>query len=124
MNTRRYDSSPANIYLFKVNKRNTRKRYEICSKLTIKTPERPHWRRSGVFSFNVFNVSWKIVNFELLLMLDVYLEDKGTQDNTLHYISYQVCSKLAIRSSYHKSVNFCKNQAEPCTNDLKLNMKN
>ena len=30
----------ANIYLFKVNNRNTRKRYEICSKLTIKILER------------------------------------------------------------------------------------
>ena len=28
---------PGNIYLFKVNNRNTRKRSEICSKLTIKT---------------------------------------------------------------------------------------
>ena len=28
----------ANIYLFNVNNRNTRKRYEICSKLTTKTP--------------------------------------------------------------------------------------
>ena len=27
-------------YMFKVNKRNTRTRSEICSKLTIKTPER------------------------------------------------------------------------------------
>ena len=32
----------ANIYLFKVNNRNTRKIYEICSKLTTETPERPH----------------------------------------------------------------------------------
>ena len=31
---------PANIYLFKGNSRNSRKRFEICSKLTIKTPER------------------------------------------------------------------------------------
>ena len=31
---------PANIYFFKVNKRNTSKRCEICPKLTIKTPER------------------------------------------------------------------------------------
>ena len=30
---------PANIYLFKVNNRNNRKRCEACSKLTIKTPE-------------------------------------------------------------------------------------
>ena len=28
-----------NIYLFKVNNRNSRKRCEICSKLKIKTPE-------------------------------------------------------------------------------------
>ena len=31
--------NPVNIYLFKVNNRNIRERYEICSKLTIKTPE-------------------------------------------------------------------------------------
>ena len=40
-----------NIYLFKVNNRNTG---EIRSKLTIKTPKRRCWHRSGVF----------IVNFE------------------------------------------------------------
>ena len=34
------DLNPANIYLFKVNNRNTRKRCEIRSKLTIKTPQR------------------------------------------------------------------------------------
>ena len=33
-------SFPANIYLFKVTNRNTRKRCEICSKLTKKTAER------------------------------------------------------------------------------------
>ena len=31
---------PTGIYLFKVNNKNTRTRCEICSKLTIKTPER------------------------------------------------------------------------------------
>ena len=35
---------PGSIYLFKFNNRNSRTRYEICSKLTIKTPERRHWR--------------------------------------------------------------------------------
>ena len=34
---------PADNYMFKVNNRNTRTRYEICSKLTIKTPEGRHW---------------------------------------------------------------------------------
>ena len=32
--------NPVGIYLLKVNNRNTRTRCEICSKLTMKTPER------------------------------------------------------------------------------------
>ena len=31
---------PANIYFFQVNNRNTSKRCDICSKLTMNTPER------------------------------------------------------------------------------------
>ena len=38
-----------NNSMFKVSNRNTRTRCEICSKSTIKTPERRQWRRSGVF---------------------------------------------------------------------------
>ena len=51
----------ANIYLFKVSNKNTRKRFEVCSKFTIKTPERRHWRRSRVFIFNFENTveCWK-----------------------------------------------------------------
>ena len=33
---------PTNIYLFQTNNRNIRKRCEVCLKLTIRTPERPH----------------------------------------------------------------------------------
>ena len=36
----------ANIYLFKVNIKNTRKRCKICSMSTIKTPKQRHWRHS------------------------------------------------------------------------------
>ena len=43
-------NSPRNIYLLIVNSSNTRKRWEICSKLTIKTME----RRSTVFIGNYF----------------------------------------------------------------------
>ena len=39
---------PAGIYLLKVNNRNTRTWCEICSKLTIKTPERRQWRHERV----------------------------------------------------------------------------
>ena len=40
---------PAGNYIFNVNNRNIRARCEICSKLKRKTPERRHWRRSGVY---------------------------------------------------------------------------
>ena len=44
-------TNPAGNYMFKVNNRSTRTRCEICSKLTIKTPERRQWHRSGVFNY-------------------------------------------------------------------------
>ena len=46
-----------NIFLFKLNNRNARKRYEICSKLTITTPEPRHWRRSDVFIVKFEHIS-------------------------------------------------------------------
>ena len=51
---------PAGIYMFKVNKRNTRTRCEICSKLTIKIPERHHWRVS-IVSLEQVNAGWEEV---------------------------------------------------------------
>ena len=62
-------SIPAGNYMFKFNNRNTRTRCEICSKLTIKTPERRHWRRSGVFIVNCEHISHFVLVF-LLLTLD------------------------------------------------------
>ena len=38
------DKFPANIYLFKVNNTNTKKKCEIYSKLTMKTQKRHRWR--------------------------------------------------------------------------------
>ena len=61
-------SYPAGNYMFKVNNRNTRKRCEICSKLTINTSKWRHWRRSGVFIVNFEHISHcssaSVVNFE------------------------------------------------------------
>ena len=59
---------PAGIYLFKVNNRNTRTRCEICSKLTINTPERRQWRRSGVFIVNFEHISHLVLVFLLLTL--------------------------------------------------------
>ena len=54
----------AKIYLFKVIIETlTRKRWEICSKLTIKTPEQRQWHRSGVF----------IIDFEHIHISELFL---------------------------------------------------
>ena len=58
------------IYLLKVNNRNTRVRCEICSKLTIKIPERRQWRRSDVFIVNFEHISHLNLVF-LLLTLNI-----------------------------------------------------
>ena len=57
-----------NIYMFKVNNRSTRKRGEICSKLTIKTPERRHCRHFGVFIVNSEHMSHLFLVFLLLTL--------------------------------------------------------
>ena len=67
--------NPAGIYLFKVNNRNTKARCEICSKLTIKTPERRHWRCSGFFIVNFEHISHNAngaVLVSLLLTLNIF----------------------------------------------------
>ena len=43
---------PARICMFKVNNENTKAICEICSKLTIKMPERRYWRLSAGFIAN------------------------------------------------------------------------
>ena len=59
--------SPVGIYLLKVNYRNTRTRYEICSKLTINTSERC-WGRSDVFIVNFEHISLLVLVFLLLTL--------------------------------------------------------
>ena len=61
-----------NIYLFKVNNRNTRRRCEICSALTIKTPEQHQW---------ILMNQWININESLLLALnkgwEIFNRNKG-----------------------------------------------
>ena len=58
-------SITAGIYLPKVNNKNARTMCEICSKLTIKTPESRQWRRSGVYIVNFANIPHPILVFLL-----------------------------------------------------------
>ena len=60
--------NPAGDYIFKVNNRNTRTRCDICSKLTIKTPERRDWGRPGVFIAKLEQISHLVLVFLLLTL--------------------------------------------------------
>ena len=57
---------PNNMYLFKINNRNTKEKCEICSTLTTKAPERRQ-RRSGAFIVNVEQISY--LSLALLLLI-------------------------------------------------------
>ena len=71
---------PVNIYLLKVNNRNTRKGFKICSKLTIKRPERHdvvlvfllltlnilHCWLWTYFTLHFHNCVWKWINQQRL----------------------------------------------------------
>ena len=59
---------PAGIYVFKVNNGNTKIRCEICSKITIKTPQGCHWHCPGVFIVNFEDISHLVLVFLLLTL--------------------------------------------------------
>ena len=60
--------NPADIYLLKVKNKNTKAKYKICLKLTIKILERCKLRRSGVFIANLEHISHLTLVFELLTL--------------------------------------------------------
>ena len=55
--------------MFKVNNRN---RKDICSRLTIKTPERRHGRRTSIFIVKFEYISQFLIVF-LMMTLNMYL---------------------------------------------------
>ena len=72
LNSYLWPNFPVSFYLFKVNNRNSRKRCEICSKLTTKIPKRRHRHRSSVFIFNVQQFLHHSLVF-LLFTVSMYL---------------------------------------------------
>ena len=71
-------SVPANTYLFKLHNRNTRKKYEICSRLTTNTSENvinviqaslsltlDIFFSVSIFDCEQINVYWARLNFKL-----------------------------------------------------------
>ena len=59
---------PASIYLFKANTGNTRTMCEICSNLTVETPEWRQWHHYGVFVVNYEQISHIVLLFQLLTL--------------------------------------------------------
>ena len=54
----RLPASKATKYMLKVNNKNAKKRWEICSKLTTKTPERGSFSSVSFSDFERVNVFW------------------------------------------------------------------
>ena len=91
--------SPANNYLFRVNYRNTRKRKDICSKLTMKTPKRP--LMSLLLTLNIFETFFQcfycLLSTSKCLLRETLLEFDNTLFKKDLHISY-LCKNIA----YHK----------------------
>ena len=109
-------------YFFKVNSRNTRTRCEICSKLTIKTPERRQWhqlRHFGIFIFNFEHISLSVVMFLLLtLSKKIWLFNSWVLLSVWIFYSEAVtCGtlakpwKLEIGGNFPRLLEPCKSQA-------------
>ena len=96
----RWMNNLANIYLFKVNNRNTGKRCEICSKLTIRTSERRKWRCSGVFIVNFEPISHLFQVFPLLALNRQLLAEKS-------YFK-MLCALLRIKHTLYVNVEMYK----------------
>ena len=82
---------PANIYLFKLNIRKTRKR---CAKSTIKTPEQHQWRVS-IVDFEQVNVSRVVLRQRLSLITPKF------SGNTNSFLLHR-----RLSSCYFKNCNF------------------
>ena len=91
--TSRRISWPIDIYLFKVNNRNSTTICEICSKFAIKTQEKSQWRRSCVFTVN----SEQIPNIVLVFPFLDFEPKIIALHNLLNTHQVNTCSKLVIK---------------------------
>ena len=88
---------PTNIYLFKVTNKNTGKKCEICSKFTIKTPERLQWRLSGAFIFNLEH----ILHFFLVFLFSTLNKQMlAGYLNSFQATSVGLCTRVVFTRSF------------------------
>ena len=101
----------AGNYMFQVNNRNIRTRCEICSKLTIKTPERPQWHISPcsctfIANFEYVNNGYptvrKVTEYGVIAPIRAKYRKIRTRQNTyiwifftyLHYLPFKTTKRL------------------------------
>ena len=93
--------------MLKVQNRNSRTRWEISLKLTIKTPERRHWPWSDVFIFNftyftvyssVSIAEFEQVNFcqEHTLWVFIYPRVERRHRYTVFFVNFEQISHLVL----------------------------
>ena len=98
---------PAGIYVLKASNRNTRTRCKICSKLTIKIPER------RLASFNFKHISHLVIVFPLLTLskqLPTGLM-RNLKINPYHIWCLQRCRKLPFNLRIIEDFTIIKTQA-------------
>ena len=78
-------------------------RCEICSRLTITTPERRQWRRSGVFVLNFEFISHFILMF-LLLTLNKQLPAGRNETREKSFILLMTTSSKSKLNIFKRSV--------------------
>ena len=103
------------IYLFKSLMEDTTSIWEICSKLTIKTPKR-HWHRSAVFIINFAWISHIVMVFPLLTFNKCPL--RSCTVRLYNFLSFQKKIETCMRTLFTfinlvPSANFC------CTDERK-----
>ena len=82
------------LYCRRLVYKSTRKRCEICLKLTIKTPEWRHWARSSLFIVNLEHVSYLFLVYILLTL------------------NKQMLTAIAGYSSYQAIINYSEKKIE------------
>ena len=110
---------PENIYLFKVNNRNTKNFFEICSNLTLKTTERCQWCRSGVFIVNFEHVLKLFLFFSIIDFEHVFIWWEGRLlpfpkliTDILYLIALTNPYHNTFRIAYHISDDWCRSMGQ------------
>ena len=95
-----YCQLQANIYLLEVNNKNTKKRCEMCSKLTIKTPN------SGVFIVNSEHISHLFLAFFTIVEFEQINDSTYSVENSFSVEHLCLASGLLRWISRENAINF------------------